>query len=286
MYKQEITCKHRTAFVIAVDQSLSMRGNFLKGLDLSVNKAETVAQAVNELLCELENRARREGVVRNYFDVAVLGYSSGRVTPLLDSQRNFVPVSELRCSPHERRTRIVARRTRNGGVRYAEELSEEWIAPVASGNTPMHEAFWAIRNIVRDWCADPRNADSFPPVVINITDGEASDCDARELLEASSEIRRLGTSDGNVLLMNVHITEGAVGGALVFPTDDEIGDDDRYARLMADCSSIMPSAFNALIADLRGDNGLPPYRAMGYNASPKDLFAMLNIGSRSVTGIR
>ena len=288
MYQQEITRRRRTAFVIAVDQSLSMceRTEWQYSRGQTLTKAEAVARAVNELLCELENRARREEGVCDYFDVAVVGYGDGRVERLLDDGRDFVPVSELRLCDHVRRKYVVGRTTRSGEHIFAEEFLDEWIEADAVGSTPMYEALWEIRNMVRRWCSDPRNADSFPPVVINITDGGASDCNEKELLHVCDEIRHLGTSDGCVLLMNIHITTGDTHAAKIFPTTAEIEGEDRCARLLAQCSSVMPPVFDRLIGLSRKDDVAPPYLAMGYNTAPKDIFSLLNIGSRSVTGIR
>lgn len=285
MYTQEITGKHRTAFVIAVDQSLSMTETGIRGYGRTVSKAEAVARAVNELVSELENRAVRGDTVRNYFDVAVIGYGNGGVEPLLDPCRWMVPVSELRLHEPPRCCYTVERRLRDGKTVVGEEAADGWISPRAEGCTPMFEAFWTIRNILREWCAEPCHAESFPPVVINITDGEASDCDPDELRAAACEIRRLGTRDGNVLMMNIHITVREDACALLFPTRGEAAAGDRYACLLAECSSTMPSVFNGLVAASRGDDVAPPYLAMGYNTSPKDLFALLNIGSRSVSAI-
>lgn len=286
MYKQEITGKHRTAFIFAVDRSLSMSERVVCEWGHTLTKADMVAQAVNDMLSELEKRALREGCVRNYFDIAVLGYWDGKVVPLIDPKRPFIPISELRNYEPRRYDRVVEHCDRNGCRVVTEESADAWIDPVASGSTPMYEAFWEIGRLVSGWCANPLNAGSFPPVVINITDGEASDCDPVELRNESLNIRRQGTADGNVLLMNVHITTSTCGGSLLFPTDDEVGHENLYSRLLADCSSVMPSVFNGIVRDMRRDEAEPPYLAMGYNTSPKDLFAMLNIGSRSVTGIR
>lgn len=285
MYEQEITGRHRTAFVIAVDRSLSMSEKMFTECGRTVSKAEAVARAVNDLIAELENRAVRDGAVRNYYDISVLGYQQSGVEWLLGGGRRLVPVSELRRYAPERCRVLTERRTHTGESVLREVFADRWIEPFAGGCTPMYEAFWETGRLVGEWCSDPHNAGSFPPTVINITDGEASDCDPDQLRAASREIRRHATSDGNALLLNVHITSGEEPRTLLFPTPDEVGDD-RYASLLADCSSFMPSAFNDVVSAMRRDDVPPPYIAMGYNASPKELFAMLNIGSRSVTGIR
>ncbi|MFR9129120.1 MAG: hypothetical protein ACLVJK_04075 [Alistipes putredinis] len=115
-----------------------------------------------------------------------------------------------------------------------------WIAPKAVGQTPMYEALLQIRDLTQAWCTNPAHSESFPPIVFNITDGEASDCDQREQLAICEKIRTIGTTDGKVLLINIHIATTSDSRSLLFPTEEEISADNRYARLLHDCSSPMP----------------------------------------------
>lgn len=73
MYTQSITRSHRTAFFLAIDCSGSMAEpiHFRGGCKA---KSEVVATIANELLFELIERARRSDGVRDYYDIAVLGY--------------------------------------------------------------------------------------------------------------------------------------------------------------------------------------------------------------------
>lgn len=43
----------------------------------------------------------------------------------------------------------------------------------------MCEALRRVRDIAAAWCMTRAHAESFPPIVFNITDGEATDCDNR-----------------------------------------------------------------------------------------------------------
>jgi len=74
MYTQSITRNHRTAFILAIDGSGSMAESILfRGRCMT--KAEAVATITNDLLFELVERARRSDGVRDYYDIAVIGYS-------------------------------------------------------------------------------------------------------------------------------------------------------------------------------------------------------------------
>ena len=145
----------------------------------------------------------------------------------------------------------------------------------------MYDALLHVRDLAAEWTQRPENAGSFPPVVFNITDGEATDCNDEELLGICRRIRSLRTDDGSVLLINIHIASGCGQRALLFPTADETGYGSRYAELLYECSSPMPAPFEPYIRDLRG-GGMPPFRGMSYNASVSELLAVLNIGSISI----
>lgn len=240
MYTQSITRSHRTAFFLAIDCSGSMAEpiHFRGGCKA---KSEVVATIANELLFELIERARRSDGVRDYYDIAVLGYhGDDEVTPLLADRAAMHTVCELAAM--ERR----------------------------------------IRDLAAEWVLRPENAESFPPVVFNITDGEATDCDGEELRTVAEQIRSLATADGNVLLVNIHIATAADMRPLLFPEPSEEHYANRYASLLYDCSSTMPEPFHAAIRELKGAGALPPFRGLCFNASAAELVSALNIGSISV----
>lgn len=93
MYSQEITRRHRTAFVIAIDQSGSMQEKVCFGRH-EMSKAAAVARITNSLLTELVDRSRRTDGVRNYYDVAVVGYSGDEARMLLDEE-GFIAIDRL-----------------------------------------------------------------------------------------------------------------------------------------------------------------------------------------------
>ena len=282
MYTQSITRTHRTAFVLAIDGSGSMSEE-IRFRGRTATKAEAVAAVTNDLLFELVERARRDDGVRDYYDIAVIGYSGDdEIRSLLPEGRRMMAVSELAALETPVRTETVEHRLPDGTIALREIPSPAWIEPHAAGRTPMYQALAEVRDLVAEWCARSANAESFPPVVFNITDGEATDCDAEELRAVAEQIRSLGTADGNALLINIHIAADESGRSVFFPTEEEAAYPNRYARLLYDCSSPMPALFDAAIREAKGPGALPPFRGMSFNASAAELIAMLNIGSISV----
>ena len=282
MYIQSITRTHRTAFIFIIDGSGSMAESILfRGRCMT--KAEAVATITNDLLFELVERARRSDGVRDYYDIAVVGYSGDdEVRSLLPGGEDLVPVSALAAQEMPVHTEVIEHRLPDGSIALREIPAPAWIKPLSAGQTPMCEALRRVRDIAAGWTSRTANAESFPPVVFNITDGEATDCDNEELRAVCDQIKALGTVDGNVLLINIHIAAGDTERPVFFPEAHEARYTNRYASLLYDCSSEMPAVFNEAIREAKGPGAIPPFRGMSYNASAAQLVAMLNIGSISV----
>ncbi|MBQ7855877.1 MAG: VWA domain-containing protein [Alistipes sp.] len=280
MYQQDITRTRRTAFVVAIDHSLSMQEEITFG-GMRMPKSHAVAIATNRLLDELVLRSTRDGQVRNYYDVAVVGYSNDRVYSMFGEQMSFISVERLAALQPPRMTVEFEWRLPSGSISRVTEEIPEWIEPRAGGSTPMVEMFQAVALLVEQWCANPANRESFPPMVINITDGTPDGGSEQELIAITERIRSASTSDGGTLLFNIHI--GSDGGTRrLFPRKDELEPRNRSQYLMAKMSSTIPATFEDAVTSLRGDLAHPPFLAMGYNASMVEVIAMLNIGSYSI----
>lgn len=159
MYSQPITHLHRTAFVLAIDCSGSMRERIVfNGMPMS--KAEAVALVTDYTIDELIERARRGGVCRNYYDIAVVGYSGDGVRSMLPAPHEdfAVAVDALsRAMPPLRRMEFDQRLPDGSHAIVGFDL-HRWIEPAAGGLTPMYEALLTVRDIVDEWCSRAENA--------------------------------------------------------------------------------------------------------------------------------
>ena len=106
----------------------------------------------------------------------------------------------------------------------------------------MYELLLCVTDMVERWCREPQNRQSFPPVIFNITDGEATDATPEMVLRAAENLKAVATEDGNVLLVNIHLSSEPSAKALLFPQPDELSEED-----------VVP--FDAAAADIDG-NGL------------------------------
>ena len=261
MYTQSITRTHRTAIILAIDGSGSMAEK-IRFRNRQMTKAEAVATITNGMLFELIERARRSDGVRDYYDIAVIGYSGDdEVYSLLPGGRELISVAELAAGEPPIKTEVIEYRLPDGSISLREIPYPAWVEPEAAGQTPMCEALRRVRDIAAAWCADPDDA---------------------ELRAVAGQIKSLRTADGNVLLVNIHIAAGDTPHTVFFPSAEEASYPNRYAEVLYDCSSPMPEVFNEAIREAKGPGALPPFRGMSFNASAEELITMLNIGSISV----
>src|SRR5262249_37632331 len=141
------------------------------------DKADGVADAINRLLQNLVIKCAKSEGVRDYYEVGVLGYGAA-VGPAFSgvlAGRDLVPISEVGNQPArvEERTKKVDDGA--GGLIDQTVKFPVWFDPVANGGTPMCAALDRAQQILSAWTA--QRAASYPPIVINITDGESTDGD-------------------------------------------------------------------------------------------------------------
>ena len=267
-YSAEISRANPTCFLFLLDQSKSMLLP-LAGAN-GKTKAEGVADAVNHLLYTLVLRCVWGNSVLDRFHVAVLGYGA-RVGPALGgalSGRDLVPVGEVARGPLR-----VESRTQPGPDGSAQSVRFPiWFDAQGEGNTPMCAAFKHASLLLAGFLA--AHPDCFPPVVINITDGKPTDGNPAQ---EAARLRQLSSTDGNVLLFNLHLSEKS-GGRIEFP-DSEAELPDAYAKLLFRMSSELPEALHAAA---REANFLvsPGTRGFVFNADLDSVIRALDIGTR------
>jgi hypothetical protein len=111
--------------------------------------------------------------------------------------------------------------------------------------------------------------------VINISDGEATDSGPVPQAEA---LTSLATNDGNVLLLNCHISSQKVS-PIIFPDNDN-DLPDEFARQLYQISSKLPENLRNLA---RSENFILSSDARGFafNADLVELIRFLDIGTRA-----
>jgi len=247
--------------LILVDQSFSMTDPYGNG-----QKKDVAALAVNRAVYEIILACQSGETIKDRCFVGILGYGAsvdvhihGMISHVADNNAT---------------TQKVLKKESDGAGGYIEVETEMpvWITPKANNGTPMHEVFDAAYSVAQEWIQN--NPDSFPPIVINVTDGEPNQPD--ETREAAKRLMELSTSDGNLLLMNAHISNSQAG-ELTFPDSDN-NLYDQYAKYLFDISSELPDTLSQA-AQKVGFTPLPGSRCFVFNAKAETLIMLLNFGS-------
>ena len=147
-----------------------------------------------------------------------------------------------------------------------------WIDPVCNNGTPMRKALNKAKSILSSWISQHPNC--FPPIVINITDGESSDGDPTE--DARS-ITNLSSSDGNVLLFNIHLSSDR-SPKIEFPSSESTLPNEP-AKLLFRTSSLLTD-FMKSEAQKEGIPVFDGARGFVFNADLVALIKFLEIGTR------
>ena len=280
MYRCEIDRRHKIAIVLAIDQSGSMEQEVAANMT-TVSKAEIVASVVGELIEELLLYSKCDNIYRDYYDIAVVGYSSSGIRSLISDKLEFVTISELAKRSVERVYINFKCKLCSGEVIVVPYGFPKWVEPMASGSTPMCEVLESVAELLEDWCAQPHHRECFPPIFVNISDGMPNGREAEQLIALSERIKGISTEDGNVLFVNINISSGGSGASFVYPSVDDIPRENNSAMLLAQMSSVLPKRLEYVVHRKRIVNSKPPYLALGYNISPMEFISMLNLGSQS-----
>ena len=273
MYTAEISRDKPSCFLFLIDQSGSMADSFGAG-EGGKRKADALADAINRLLQNLVLKCARSEGVRDYYHVAVIGYGDS-VGPAFSGPlagRDLVPISEVANLPARIEER--ARKVEDGAGGLVDQMVKFpiWFDPRASGGTPMCAAITQAHSLMESWLI--QHPDCFPPIVINISDGEPTDGDPTSL---GDKLRAVSSIDGNVLLFNVHISSQSAA-PIEFP-DSEGALPDDHGHLLFRMSSLLPP----YLKDAAKQEGIAiseGTRGFVFNADMVSVIKFLDIGTR------
>ncbi len=273
-YSAEISRTNPTLFVFVIDQSGSM-GEGLPDLP-NRRKADALSDAINHLLQNLVIRCAKEEGVRDYFSVGVIGYGN-RVGPAFAGAlagRELVTISDVGNMPARVEERIKKSDDGAGGILEQKIKMPIWFDPIADGGTPMCNALTQAQSLIQRWLQ--QHPDCFPPVVIHITDGESTDGDPTQVMKSLTSQR---SSDGNVLLFNIHVSSDASSTAIAFP-DSSDSLPNQYAKMLFECASTLTYNMRSIANSQHGMNVSEGARGYVFNGDMVLVIQALDIGTR------
>ena len=279
-YEKSMSSNEPGLFVILIDQSGSMKEPFGSS-GRRVSKAEIVTVNVNRVLAELCLRNTKDvggrPAVKPRIDISAIGYGNDErddhavrpVFPGALANKYVVTLPELA------KNFIRLRDYQKEGSRDVTRMPE-WIEPISVGATPMGTALKTAREVVNAWVT--RHMTSFPPIVINFTDGAVTDVKPEELKLLAEQLKAISTGDGKLLLFKCHISSGK-GKMCFLPANKEDVPSEEYAQLLFDISSNLPSKMVSLARGRGFTKASEMCRGFGYNVDVANFVHFLQIGT-------
>ena len=278
-YTAEISRKNPGCFLFLVDQSGSMRGAL--GGQPGSYKHEQASAALNRTVSEIIQRCSNGEEIWNYFHVGIVTYNTtGTGVPVVTT-----PFEDVGASAPFRLAREVGEAAEiidrpvkesdgKGGLIELTVGVPEWLAPEASGATPMCEALTLAKQALAQWVSE--HPESFPPIVINISDGAATDGDP---VPVARDIMKVATRDGDTLLFNVHLSEVSAAPITYPENEEDLPQNDDFALDLFRMSSVLPESSRGQAVNL----GIPvtdQSRGYVFNSDLAALVQFLEIGTR------
>ncbi len=281
-YSARVTRDNPCAIVILIDQSGSMDEIFRN----DITRAQAVADIVNDLFDSLIMKCQKEGGIRDYFKIMVIGYGKDfgetDVSVMWEgnlANKDWVSVSELKDNILNIET-IQTTKMMPWGLEPDVKTKKIWINPCCEGLTPMYGALQMCKDKLDDWIYDYQN--SFPPMVFNITDGYPTDIEDLSLIEKiCSEIKSIKTNDGNTLLFNCLITDG---NEMRLPSAESLEfEENEFHLTLFNSSSSLPNEMKQIATQVFQDDRflLGDIKGVIINSTVNSLINLLNIGTNT-----
>ena len=276
-YTAPISRPTPSCFLFLLDQSGSMNESLSLPGEPPLSRAQALADSINRLLANLVVQNTQGSEVWDRFHVGVILYNGNgaSVPPAFGGLR---ALSEVAANPLRIETRSQEFFDGAGGIGRREVRFPIWFDPQAGGGTPMCEALALAQSLLQPWCE--AHPDSFPPIVMNITDGESTDGDPLEGLE---RLKTCGTRDGSVLVFNALLSNGTGAGA-AYPTSSESFPAGPLQSMVTGTSVIPETMRSRAEAILDGRKLQPGARGVVIQAHILDVIRLLDIGTRAPLG--
>jgi hypothetical protein len=262
-------------------------GHLVYLIDLSSSmqfdgKIEMVMTALQKNLQRLIIRNTKNGVLSNCFTVTIIGYHTDIVSLFPSNQYLTGDANDVKALLEDRvNNKMPLFDYSKGGI-----AEPKW-------QTYMTNAFNEAKKDIEKWLTRHQGMAVPAPIVINITDGQpeedkkSPDTCASEALQAARELTNTSTSDGKVLLWNIHITGKDLSNeTLICPNSEPTGNtaEDKHKRFLYQCSSTLPPACikmaQALELDVKTGS-----KGMVSNLSDSALLTRLIILGSTMTGM-
>ena len=249
------------------------------------------ADAVNRIVDTLSQRCSSGMDVRDYFHIGVLGFSTrlfgtGIKTtyalPGTSPERPFLPISKV-VEVADIEERQVREDYGGGEIVEVTRRMPVWLKHHNGGLDPMCAMLRSVEPALAEWIG--QHPDSYPPIVIIICDGYATDGNP---LGDAERIKSLRTNDGNVLLFTVHLSHNNQSRPTLFPSREDgllsLGEGTDDSKMMFRMASVLPEG-SRRAANSLGFAADENSRGLVLNADAVALAQFLDIGTRGPSNL-
>ena len=251
------------------------------------------ADAVNRIVDTLSQRCSSGMDIRDYFHIGILGFTTGGflgmggmkntyALPGTTPERPFLPISQV-VEVAEIQEKKVKENYGGGEIVEVTRRMPVWLKHHNGGFDPMCQMLESIERPLVNWIYEHPN--SYPPIVIIICDGWATDGDPQGVAQ---RIRNLRTNDGNVLLFTVHLSHNNASLPTLFPSRADglqsLGEGQDDSKMMFNMTSVLPWSSRQAAADL-GFQVEELSRGFVLNADAVALAQFLDIGTRGPSNL-
>ena len=251
------------------------------------------ADAVNRIVDTLSQRCSSGMDIRDYFHIGILGFTTGGflgmggmkntyALPGTTPERPFLPISQV-VEVAEIQEKKVKENYGGGEIVEVTRRMPVWLKHHNGGFDPMCQMLESIERPLVNWIYEHPN--SYPPIVIIICDGWATDGDPQGVAQ---RIRNLRTNDGNVLLFTVHLSHNNSSLPTLFPSRADglqsLGEGQDDSKMMFNMTSVLPWSSRQAAADL-GFQVDELSRGFVLNADAVSLAQFLDIGTRGPSNL-
>jgi len=255
-YNHKISPRHPQLIVILIDQSSSMNEYFFSADGKDYSFANFARRATDSFLLDILrysfNRYANDTVY-----LAIMGYGSTTM-----SATPKIPMEQLPFSVTKLAENYIKKNEPDDGdtERYSDPLGYHMDGEIAIGLPSLVDALEKTKEITEKWITN--YPDSVPPVILNITNGlpaddpalsekvqrgSSGDLPTLPLAAIADEIKKLATTDGNVLLCNALLGAGnpftrpPLYSGTMYPTNVQ-NIDNSFAEPLFEMSSVIPGA--------------------------------------------
>jgi hypothetical protein len=288
MYDKKITSNEPTLLILLLDQSVSMSETMTETEQGEVFSIAKIAKIISDtFLYTAFRKCVRGDEFKPYIDLAVIGYGNGTHSALPKIPLEQFPFSVKKLAD----TYIAKNDSDPDDNSTVPKPRLEWVEERADGLTPMLAAFTKARAIVEKWLPDHQT--SFPPVIINISDGMPTDdhddivaslSSAKQLIDLSRAICKIDTEDGKCLICNCQISSRGMTQILYPSSTAQAEEIDPFAKFMFEMSSIIPEQLRETGKTL-GIPLEPNARFFIFNAEIESALKFMNFGTTSSLGV-